>query len=130
MKKLFSTTCLLLILILGGCQKEEAVLQPQVVTSDMLAAIDRSNCIDCLCKAPNGATLPCSELSNWQAYTADYVPGLDPDDPNIAGAPKWKYITKDCPRTANGVPQIKCEKKRNGDCSKAFECTECANCDI
>jgi hypothetical protein len=122
------SSCLLLLLIFVGCQKENTPIQPNVVNAELLTALDRTLCPDCLCKAPNGATLPCSELANWEDYTYDYIPGLDPDDLSIPEAPRWKYLTLDCDPDANGDPQIKCIKRRNGDCRLKFDCTLCANC--
>ena len=106
-------------LLLFGCSKEESA--EYFANGQIEVQARGESCDTCLCIAPNGCTLPCSELNDWETYTADY----DPDNPELAG--KWKYLTYSCV-TADGKPGLECHKAKNGDCREAFSCTVCGNC--
>ena len=61
---------------------------------------------------PTGVAIPSEHMNDWENYIA------------IQGK---KYTTQFCP-TINGVKKIKCIKGTPDDCSKAFDCTTCINC--
>ena len=61
---------------------------------------------------PTGVAIPSEYMNDWENY--------------IATVGK-KYNTQPCP-TVNGVKKIKCLQGRPDDCSKAFDCTPCINC--
>lgn len=61
---------------------------------------------------PTGVAIPSEFMNDWENYIA------------VQGK---KFTTIFCP-TINGVHKIKCIKGTPNDCTKAFECLPCVNC--
>lgn len=121
MKNFFFFLGSFLLLLLFGCSKD---LNTELLTNhnDQVQVLARGEiCDTCLCIAPNGCTLPCSELDNWETYTADFGPGT-PDEMT-----RWKYLTYNCV-TEDGKIGLECHRVNRGDCREEFSCTPCGNC--